>query len=153
MTAQNKCKLDNLENGQIWQIRLGHISQDRIKMLVDSKSDNLNNLLAYEPCLKGKMTSKPFVGQRYGYVYLLRYKSEDFVRFKEFRPEVENQTDCKIKTLRSDQGGEYRSGEFLDHLKENGIVSQWNGLAERRNQTLLDMVRIMMSFSKLFLSF
>ncbi|KAL0378542.1 UNVERIFIED_CONTAM: Retrovirus-related Pol polyprotein from transposon TNT 1-94 [Sesamum radiatum] len=91
----------------------------------------------------------------------MRYKPEAFVRFKEFRFEVENQTDRKIKTLRSDRDGEYLSGEFLDYLKENGIVSQWippgtpqlNGVAERRNQTLLDMVRSMMSFTKLPLSF
>ncbi|KAL0427738.1 UNVERIFIED_CONTAM: hypothetical protein Slati_2948600 [Sesamum latifolium] len=38
---------------------------------------------------------------RYGYVYLMRYKSETFVRFKEFRLEVENQTGRKIITLRS----------------------------------------------------
>ncbi|KAL0331734.1 UNVERIFIED_CONTAM: Retrovirus-related Pol polyprotein from transposon TNT 1-94 [Sesamum angustifolium] len=61
---------------------------------------------------------------RYGYVYLMRYKSEAFVRFKEFRLDVENQTGRKIKTLRSDRGGEYISGEFIDYLKENGIVSQ-----------------------------
>ncbi|KAL0295207.1 UNVERIFIED_CONTAM: hypothetical protein Sradi_6847100 [Sesamum radiatum] len=39
----------------------------------------------------------------YGYVYLMRYKSEAFGRFKEFRLEVENQTGRKIKTLRSDR--------------------------------------------------
>ncbi|KAL0287194.1 UNVERIFIED_CONTAM: Retrovirus-related Pol polyprotein from transposon TNT 1-94 [Sesamum calycinum] len=47
MTAQNKRKLENLENAQIWHARLGHISQDRMKGLVDSKSleiDNLDNL-------------------------------------------------------------------------------------------------------------
>ncbi|KAK4388267.1 Copia protein [Sesamum angolense] len=98
---------------------------------------------------------------RYGYVYLMRYKSEAFVRFKEFRLEVENQTNRKIKTLRSDRGGEYLSGEFIDYLKENGIVSQWtppgmpqlNGVAESRNRTLLDMIRSMMSFTELPLSF
>ncbi|KAL0298823.1 UNVERIFIED_CONTAM: Retrovirus-related Pol polyprotein from transposon TNT 1-94 [Sesamum radiatum] len=91
----------------------------------------------------------------------MRYKSEAFVRFKEFRLEVENQTGCKIKTLRSDRGGEYLSCEFIDYLKENGIVSQrtppgtpqLNGMAERRNQTLLDMIRSMMSFTELPLSF
>ncbi|KAL0288028.1 UNVERIFIED_CONTAM: Retrovirus-related Pol polyprotein from transposon TNT 1-94 [Sesamum radiatum] len=41
----------------------------------------------------------------YGYVYLMKYKFEAFGRFKEFRLEVENQTDRKIKTLRSDRGG------------------------------------------------
>ncbi|KAL0455911.1 UNVERIFIED_CONTAM: hypothetical protein Slati_0930300 [Sesamum latifolium] len=37
---------------------------------------------------------------RYGYVYLMRYKSEAFGRFKEYRLEVENQTNRKIKALR-----------------------------------------------------
>ncbi|KAL0439350.1 UNVERIFIED_CONTAM: hypothetical protein Slati_2418000, partial [Sesamum latifolium] len=41
---------------------------------------------------------------RYGYVYLMRYKSEAFGRFKEYRLEVENQTNRKIKVLWSDQG-------------------------------------------------
>ncbi|KAL0287494.1 UNVERIFIED_CONTAM: Retrovirus-related Pol polyprotein from transposon TNT 1-94 [Sesamum calycinum] len=62
---------------------------------------------------------------RYGYVYLMRYKSEAFARFKEFRLEVENPTGRKIKTLRSERGREYLSGEFIDYLKKNGIVSQW----------------------------
>ncbi|KAL0413214.1 UNVERIFIED_CONTAM: Retrovirus-related Pol polyprotein from transposon TNT 1-94 [Sesamum radiatum] len=98
---------------------------------------------------------------RYGYVYLMRYKSEAFGRFTEYRLEVENQTSRKIKVLRSDRGGEYLSGEFIDYLKENGILSQWtppgtpqlNGVAERRNRTLLDMVRSMMSFTELPPSF
>ncbi|KAL0367080.1 UNVERIFIED_CONTAM: Transposon Ty2-B Gag-Pol polyprotein [Sesamum radiatum] len=98
---------------------------------------------------------------RYGYVYLMRYKSEAFGRFKEYRLEIENQTNRKIKALRSDRGGEYLSGEFIDYLKENGILSQWtppgtpqlNGVAERRNRTLLDMVRSMMSFTELPPSF
>ncbi|KAL0286032.1 UNVERIFIED_CONTAM: Retrovirus-related Pol polyprotein from transposon RE2 [Sesamum radiatum] len=83
----------------------------------------------------------------YGYVYLMRYKSEAFGRFKEYSLEVEKQTSRKIKALRSGRGGEYLSGEFIDYLKENGILSQWtppgtpqlNGVAERRNRTLLDM--------------
>ncbi|KAL0405844.1 UNVERIFIED_CONTAM: hypothetical protein Slati_3898300 [Sesamum latifolium] len=66
-----------------------------------------------------------------------------------------------MKALQLDRGGEYLSGEFIDYLKENGIISQWtppgtpqlNGVAERRNQTLLDMVRSMMNFTELPLSF
>ncbi|KAL0394503.1 UNVERIFIED_CONTAM: hypothetical protein Slati_4416500 [Sesamum latifolium] len=54
---------------------------------------------------------------RYGYVYLMRYKFEAFRRFKEYRLEVENQTNRKIKALRSDRGGEYLSGEFIDYFK------------------------------------
>ena len=55
---------------------------------------------------------------RYGYVYLLRYKSEVFEKFKEFRTEVEKQTGLSIKTLRSDRGGEYLSTEILDYQRE-----------------------------------
>ncbi|KAM1644664.1 hypothetical protein EV1_006204 [Malus domestica] len=62
---------------------------------------------------------------RFGYVYLMKYKSESFEMFKEFKNEVEKQTGKQIKTLRSDRGGEYLSNEFLDYLKECGIVSQW----------------------------
>ena len=61
---------------------------------------------------------------RYGYVYLMRHKSEAFEKFKEFRHEVEKQIGKPIKVLRSDRGGEYLSRDFLDYLKENGIVSQ-----------------------------
>ena len=94
---------------------------------------------------------------RYGYVHLMRHKSEAFEKFKEFRYEVEKQTKKFIKFLRSDRGGEYLSQKLLDYLKKNGIVSQWtppgtpqlNGVSEWRNRTLLDMVRSMMSFTDL----
>ncbi|KAL0302610.1 UNVERIFIED_CONTAM: Retrovirus-related Pol polyprotein from transposon TNT 1-94 [Sesamum calycinum] len=80
---------------------------------------------------------------RYSYVYLMRYKSEVFERFKQYKLKVENQTSHNIKAFRSDKGGEYLSGQFLDYLKENGILSQWtplgtsplNGMAGRRNET------------------
>ncbi|KAL0455290.1 UNVERIFIED_CONTAM: hypothetical protein Slati_0868200 [Sesamum latifolium] len=44
---------------------------------------------------------------RYDYVYLMRYKSEAFGTFKEYRLEFENQTSRKIKVLRLDRCGEY----------------------------------------------
>ena len=60
-----------------------------------------------------------------------------------------------------DRGGEYLSHEFGLHLKQCGIVSQLtpprtpqcNGVSERRNRTLLDMVRSMISLISLPLSF
>ena len=98
---------------------------------------------------------------RYGYIYLMKHKSETFEKFKEFQSEVENQRDRKIKCLRSDRGGEYLSHEFGTHLRKCGIVSQLtppgtpqrNGVSERRNRTLLDMVRSMMYLTDLPLSF
>ncbi|KAL8155280.1 hypothetical protein AgCh_000596 [Apium graveolens] len=61
----------------------------------------------------------------FGYVYLMKDKSEAFEKFKEYKHEVEKQTKHSIITLQSDRGGEYLNGEFIDYLKENGIVSQW----------------------------
>ena len=63
--------------------------------------------------------------------------------------------------MRSNRGGEYLSGEFQQYLIDNGIVSQFsapgtpqqNEVAERRNKTLLDMVRSMLSYSTLPISF
>ncbi|KAK8685931.1 hypothetical protein V6N13_124962 [Hibiscus sabdariffa] len=98
---------------------------------------------------------------RYGYIYLMRHKSEALERFKEFKNEVQNQHGESIKALRSDRGGEYLSQDFDELLKECGIVSQltppgtpqWNGVSKRRSRTLLDMVQSMMSHSDLLVSF
>ncbi|RVW57605.1 Retrovirus-related Pol polyprotein from transposon TNT 1-94 [Vitis vinifera] len=86
--------------------------------------------------------------------------------FKVFKAEVEKQYGKQIKIVRSDRGGEYygrylEDGQsprpFAKFLQEHGIVAQYtmsgspdqNGVAERRNRTLLDMVRSMLSSSKL----
>nr|GFB49844.1 retrotransposon protein, putative, Ty1-copia subclass [Tanacetum cinerariifolium] len=98
---------------------------------------------------------------RYGYVYLLKHKHEVFETFKVFQKEVENQLSKTIKSLRSDREGEYMSQEFSDHLKDHGIIAhrthpytpQHNGVSDRRNRTLLDMVRSMMSQTTLPKSF
>ncbi|GJT20617.1 retrotransposon protein, putative, ty1-copia subclass [Tanacetum coccineum] len=98
---------------------------------------------------------------RYGYVYLLKHKHEVFETFKVFKAKYELQLGKKIKALRSDRGGEYLSQEFKDYLSENGIVQnltspytpQQNGVSERRNRTLLDMVRSMFNLTTLPLSF
>ena len=90
----------------------------------------------------------------------MKHKYETFEKFKEIQSEVENHRNKKIKFLRSDRGGEYLSYEFGLHLKQCGIVSQLtppgtpqcNGVSERHNRTLLDMVRSVMSLTDLSLS-
>ena len=103
---------------------------------------------------------------RYGYIYPIKQRSEALDKFKIFKAEVENQHNLKIKIVRSDRGGEYYGrhtpygqtpGPFAKFLQENGIVAQYstpgepqqNGVAERRNRTLMDMVRSMLSYSAL----
>jgi len=93
---------------------------------------------------------------RFTYIYLLRTKDEAFGKFKEFKKMVENQKKRQIKVLRSDRGGEYFS-EFSTFCEENGIIHQMtapytpqhNGLVERKNRTLVDMVNAMLLNAKL----
>ena len=98
---------------------------------------------------------------RYMNVYLLHNKNEALDAFKVFKAEVENQCGKQIKIVRSNRGGEYygrytENGQapcpFTKFLQEHRIVVQYimlgspnpNG-AKRRNQTLLDMVRSILS--------
>ena len=60
---------------------------------------------------------------RYCYVYLLRSKDEAIEAFMQYKNEVENQLNKKIKVLRSDRGGEYES-PFGEFCLQHGIVHQ-----------------------------
>ncbi|KAJ9535097.1 hypothetical protein OSB04_un001824 [Centaurea solstitialis] len=150
----------------------GHINKKRVELLLKGGflgSFDYKPLDNCESCLSGKMTKQPFNKEneratdlleiihtdvcgpfshvpRGGYRYFITF-TDDFSR--------------KIKFLRSDRGGEYLSDEFDNHLMGCGIVSQltppytpqMNGVSERRNRTLLDMVRSMMCHSTLPMSF
>ncbi|KAF5775409.1 putative RNA-directed DNA polymerase [Helianthus annuus] len=85
------------------------------------------------------------------WVFILKHKSEAFKKFKEWKIYIENQTERKIKKLRTDNGLEYCNKEFEELCAESGIgrhltipgTPQQNGLAERMNRTLLERVRCM----------
>ena len=83
---------------------------------------------------------------RMTWVCLLKRKSEAFGCFKIFKKQVENETEQKIKFLRSDNGGEFTSKEFNHYCEEHGIkrqcsatrTPQQNGVVERKNKTMMD---------------
>ncbi|RVW32186.1 Retrovirus-related Pol polyprotein from transposon RE2 [Vitis vinifera] len=89
---------------------------------------------------------------RFTWVYFLCSKSEVFRTFTEFLAYVDNQFSTSIKTLRTDSGGEYLSTEFQAFLASKGIIHQrscpftpqQNGVAERKNRHLLDVVRTLL---------
>lgn len=86
------------------------------------------------------------------WIYFLHEKSEAFKFFKEFKAKAEREVGLKIKGLRTDRGGEFTSSEFSNFCVENGIKRQLtapyspqqNGVAERKNRTIMNMVRSMM---------
>ena len=84
--------------------------------------------------------------------YLIKQKDEVFKCFKDYKNMAENSTGKKIKCLRNDNGGEYNNIQMRDFLSANGIKaeftapysSQQNGIAERFNRSIMNMVRSMM---------
>ncbi|KAM0973674.1 hypothetical protein ACFX2C_016966 [Malus domestica] len=95
------------------------------------------------------------------WVYFLRYKSDVFNVFKKFKVTVELQSGYKLKKLRSDRGGEYTSIEFNRFCEEVGMERQLtvayspqqNGVAERKNRTVVEMARCMMAEKSIPLEF
>ena len=103
------------------------------------------------------------------YHYLLNDKAETINAFKSYKAEVEKQKDKKIKIVKSDMGGEYyrrytEKEQMCDPFAkffEEAVVAQYtisgtqqqNGVTERRNRTLMDMVRSMITNANLSLSF
>lgn len=75
-----------------------------------------------------------------------------FEKFQLYKAHVEKQTGCKIKTLRTDNNGEYINSQFDSFLSAEGIsrqltvpyTPQQNGVAERANSTRIEMARSMM---------
>jgi hypothetical protein len=57
------------------------------------------------------------------WIYFLRKKFEVFDIFKEFKDLVENQTEKRIKVLRTDTDREFRGNEFEELCKKCGITS------------------------------
>jgi transposase InsO family protein len=89
---------------------------------------------------------------RFCYIFLLKSKDEALHYFKIYKAEVGNQLERKIKQLRDDRGGEYTSNDFSQFCDEHEIIHevtppyspQSNGVAERKNRTLADLVNAML---------
>ncbi|EOY13165.1 Cysteine-rich RLK (RECEPTOR-like protein kinase) 8 [Theobroma cacao] len=92
---------------------------------------------------------------RMTWIFFIKFKSEVFSLFKKFKAQVELELGCKIKNFKTDNGREYLSVEFDEFLAVAGIKLQFtifyspqqNRTCERKNRTLLNMVRCL-SFEK-----
>lgn len=91
------------------------------------------------------------------WVHILKSKDEAYGKFKDWVNLVENQTEKKVKKLRTDNGLEFCSSWFDRFCKDRGIARhltvpgtpQQSGLVERMNRTILNRVRCMLSSSGL----
>ncbi|UYV80016.1 hypothetical protein LAZ67_18001431, partial [Cordylochernes scorpioides] len=86
---------------------------------------------------------------RYTRVYFLKRKGDTLEKFKEWMKEAENKTGFSLKRIRTDNGLEFCSSPWDILSKAHGIVHErtmvytpeQNGVAERMNRTLLNLVR------------
>lgn len=83
------------------------------------------------------------------WVYLIKKKSDVLEVFTKFKSMVERQNDRKIKTLRTDDGGEYVLKDFYALCEKERILHEMvplytlkqNGTVERNNRTIMDMAK------------
>jgi len=91
------------------------------------------------------------------FCYFLKKKSQVYETFVNFKTIVENQTEMRIKILRTDNGGEFCSKDMTKFLSDSGIHHQLsvpyspeqNGKAERLNRTIIEKVRCLLKDSQL----
>jgi transposase InsO family protein len=89
---------------------------------------------------------------RFTCVFFLQYKSETQEVLKKFLKRTRNKFDAKIKRIRSHNGTEFKNTQVEDFLDEEGIkhefsvpyTPQQNGVAKRKNITLIEMERTML---------
>jgi transposase InsO family protein len=126
----------------------------------DSKAEGALELIHSDVC--GPMPSSSISGYVYyvsfiddysrkTWIYFLKSKDEVFSKFKDFKALIENLSERKIKILRSDNGGEYTSKEFVSFCGDVRIKRelttpynpQQNGVAERKNRKIMEAVKTM----------
>lgn len=86
------------------------------------------------------------------WVYFLKHKTEVFDVFVKFYNMLKTQFQTQPKILRSDNGKEYINQKFQDFFSTHGLIHQsscpytpqQNGVAERKNRTLLEITRALM---------
>ncbi|GJX19044.1 zinc finger, CCHC-type containing protein [Tanacetum coccineum] len=127
-----------LNDSILWHARLGHV---HFKRMQDMSKDGL--IPAFD------MDTEKFC-----YVYLLHSKDEALDKFKVFKTEVELQQGSQIKRLRTDRGGEYIDTLYFQsvgiiHETTAPYTPQQNGISERKNRVLKEMVNSMLSYSGL----
>ena len=140
------------------------VHKERLRIILfpksDNKADGILDIVHLDVCspmpltsLSGSVYYVTFIDDysHKTWVYFLKLKDEVFEKFKEFKALVENLSEKKIKILRSDNGGEYTSNEFKE-LCRYAIIKrdlttpynpQQNGVAKRKNRTIMEAVKAM----------
>ncbi|GJR41759.1 putative ribonuclease H-like domain-containing protein [Tanacetum coccineum] len=98
---------------------------------------------------------------RFTWTFFLKSKDETSSILRNFITEIENLKDLKVKIIRCDNGSEFRNKEMDKFCTRKGIkrefsnarTPQQNGVAKRRNRTLIEAARTMLADAKLPVTF
>ncbi|GJW58460.1 putative ribonuclease H-like domain-containing protein [Tanacetum coccineum] len=106
-------------------------------------------------CQKESNTRPPVRPNQFSWVFFLRTKDETSGILKDFIRQIENQLNKKVKTIRCDNGTEFKNRDMIEFCGSKGIkreysnarTPQQNGVAERKNRTLIEAARTMLADS------
>ncbi|KAG6505768.1 hypothetical protein ZIOFF_038133 [Zingiber officinale] len=171
-------KMRSNDTSSLWHARLGHINMTKMRAIIQKKlveglpdSMKIDNEGVCEGCQFGKSHRLPFENSTsrcttplerihsdlMGPTKTTSYSEETFPIFLDFKKIVEGELGRKIKTLRTDNGGEFCSNEFLSFCRDNGIkrelscpdTPQQNGVAERKIRHLVETCKSWLHAKKL----
>ncbi|GJR65156.1 putative ribonuclease H-like domain-containing protein [Tanacetum coccineum] len=158
------------DESELWHRRLGHINFKTMNKLVKVNlvrglpSKLFKNNQTCVACQKGKQQQALYVQHivtddysRFSWVFFLATKDETSGILKSFITRVENLIDQRVKVIRCDNGTEFKNKEMNQFCERKGIkrefsvarTPQQNGVAERKNRTLIEAARTMLADSKL----
>ncbi|GKD53765.1 putative ribonuclease H-like domain-containing protein, partial [Tanacetum coccineum] len=153
-----------LDESNLWHRRLGHINFKTINKLMRGNLvrglplkifENDNSCVA---CQKGKQHKASLVTDdysRFSWVFFMATKDETSKILKNFITSIENQLDHKVKIIRCDNRTEFKNKEMNQFCEKQDIkrefsvarTPQQNGVAKRKNRTLIEAARTMLADS------
>ncbi|GJT46017.1 putative ribonuclease H-like domain-containing protein [Tanacetum coccineum] len=153
-----------IDESNKWHRRLGHVNFKNLNKLVKGNlvrglpSKIFQNDHTCVACQKGKQhkaSCKAKSFRRFSWVFFIRTKDETSGILKDFIRQIENQLNQKVKTIRCDNGTEFKNRDFIEFCGSKGIkreysnarTPQQNGVAERKNMTLIEAARTMLADS------
>ncbi|GJR27403.1 ribonuclease H-like domain-containing protein [Tanacetum coccineum] len=154
-----------------WHRRLGHVNFKNLNKLVKGNlvrglpSKIFQNDHTCVACQKGKQhkasckaKAVSSISQTLQLLHMDLFgptSDETSAILKDFIRQIENQLNQKVKTIRSDNGTEFKNKEVIEFCGIKGIkreysnarTPQQNGVAERKNRTLIEAARTMLADS------